>query len=56
MMFLKFIIKIHVNYYLQFAGRTKAAVGAEDAKASCHSDYVEDADAARELQEEQLGS
>ncbi len=37
----------------KLANKTKKAVGAEDNRASCHSDYV-DADSARGIQEERL--
>jgi phosphomethylpyrimidine synthase len=37
----------------RLASKTKKAVGADQDKASCHSDYV-DADSARQVQEEKL--
>ena len=37
----------------KLAGKTRKAVGAEDNKASCHSDYV-DSSAAQEIQERKL--
>ncbi len=36
----------------RLAAKTKESVGAEDDKATCHSDYVPDADEARRLQEQ----
>ncbi len=38
----------------RLASKTRKAVGAQEDKAACHSDQVEDADAAQRLQEEKL--